>query len=239
MHTLLMMDGHSSTMRLIFAPLLMLLLASGCLETQSGQEGPDEAPGPALQMPQPPPDPPDLGLIKSLVVNHTNVERARHGLPALAYDAQLEAVALWQSRCLSDNDLFQHDSALCGTLEERFVMFNISDAPGENLHYSYAVATIYPDSGEPAGYHTELELASTAVRGWMDSPTHRANILHQDYTHMGVGVLFDEKYRLYITQNFLIEEPCGWASEPCCQLDRSTRYCYAPWDCDVQGMVCG
>jgi uncharacterized protein YkwD len=38
--------------------------------------------------------------------------------------------------------------------------------------------------------------------GLMNSPGHKANILHKDYGRLGVGVLDGGKYGLMITQNF-------------------------------------
>lgn len=39
------------------------------------------------------------------------------------------------------------------------------------------------------------------MRGWMDSPGHRANILRDTYTHLGVGIAL-QMDKLYITQAF-------------------------------------
>ena len=59
------------------------------------------------------------------------------------------------------------------------------------------VARIYGDAGSPGGAE---ETAAQAEVALMASPTHRANILHPDYTHLGVGVADDG--RVIYTQLF-------------------------------------
>jgi len=44
--------------------------------------------------------------------------------------------------------------------------------------------------------------AAEVVRGWMDSPGHRRNILNADFGRLGVGVTISEEGRLYWTQLF-------------------------------------
>jgi uncharacterized protein YkwD len=49
-----------------------------------------------------------------------------------------------------------------------------------------------------AGQRTPAEV----VRGWMDSPGHRANILDRDLTQIGVGRVEGGSYGVYWTQVF-------------------------------------
>ena len=46
--------------------------------------------------------------------------------------------------------------------------------------------------------------AEETMRGWMNSPGHRANILNADYTELGVGYVFDKNsyYKHYWVQIF-------------------------------------
>jgi uncharacterized protein YkwD len=37
---------------------------------------------------------------------------------------------------------------------------------------------------------------------WLDSKTHRGNILDKDYTEVGIGVAINEKGVIYFTQDF-------------------------------------
>ncbi|WP_141725024.1 CAP domain-containing protein, partial [Streptomyces niveus] len=44
--------------------------------------------------------------------------------------------------------------------------------------------------------------AAEVVRGWMDSPGHRANILKPDFTHIGIGLRGGGEMATYWTQLF-------------------------------------
>ncbi len=64
----------------------------------------------------------------------------------------------------------------------------------------------YPDSptlgGENVayGYPTLEEM----YQGWYDSPGHYANMFNPDYTHIGIGVAYDDGGAPYGTQNFAV-----------------------------------
>ena len=45
------------------------------------------------------------------------------------------------------------------------------------------------------------DLADRFVKMWMDSPAHRANVLHPGYAYTGVGV-YGDRDRVYATQLF-------------------------------------
>ena len=51
-------------------------------------------------------------------------------------------------------------------------------------------------------WFTEEEIAQRIVRGWMDSPGHRANILDGSYTAGGIGIVEVNDYFI-ITHNFV------------------------------------
>jgi uncharacterized protein YkwD len=45
--------------------------------------------------------------------------------------------------------------------------------------------------------------AQTAVREWLNSPSHRRNLLNPRYTVGGVGIAQGEKGTIYVTQVYL------------------------------------
>jgi uncharacterized protein YkwD len=45
-------------------------------------------------------------------------------------------------------------------------------------------------------------ITGTTLKGWMDSDSHRENILQNDYTREGVGVAIGSDDKVYITQVF-------------------------------------
>jgi len=181
---------------------------------------------------------PDLDKVEELVFKYTDEERAGHGLGPLSYDASLEEMAQWQSECLVKYNIYEHDSAECGTVDERVEQFGIGDSTGENLFLAWDSPSYY-DSGAPAGYYTEEEIARIIVDGWMDSPTHRENILDARYTHMGLGFDYRNDHAIIVTQNFLIKENCGWKDEPCCAYENDIYGCYEQWTCNWDILECG
>lgn len=50
------------------------------------------------------------------------------------------------------------------------------------------------------GYPTPEEM----YQGWYDSPGHYANMFNPDYTHIGIGVAYDDGGAPYGTQNFAV-----------------------------------
>ncbi|WP_047981375.1 CAP domain-containing protein [Ornithinibacillus contaminans] len=110
----------------------------------------------------------------------TNVIRSSFQKDTLTWEDSVSEVAFLHSKDMAENNYFSHYSLNGYGLKERLEEKNVSYfAAGENIAAQYVDA--------PA-----------AVEGWLNSEGHREALLHDDYTHLGVGV-----YRLYYTQNFL------------------------------------
>lgn len=112
----------------------------------------------------------------------SNVYRNRFDQSALIYDEQVSEVAFLHSKDMDQNHYFSHYSqdgkGLKERLEEKEVYYL---SAGENI----------------AAQHTD---GPAAVEGWLNSEGHREALLHDEYTHLGVGVS-----HLYYTQNFLLK----------------------------------
>ena len=105
----------------------------------------------------------------SEVINLTNQERAKSGLPALMADTQLSGVA--QKKCLDmqQNNYFSHTSPTYGSPFDMMRDFGVTyDAAGENI---------------AQGQSTPQKV----VQAWMNSEGHRKNIMSNSFTHIGVG----------------------------------------------------
>ena len=114
------------------------------------------------------------------VTRLVNLERAKAGCGPVRTDDRLTAAARGHSRDMVDRDYFSHTSPE-------------GKGPGDR-----AAAAGYPRwSGEniAAGYPTP----EAVVRGWMDSPGHRANILNCQSKATGVG--YDARENMW-TQMF-------------------------------------
>ncbi|MCA6091211.1 CAP domain-containing protein [Streptomyces sp. SCA3-4] len=114
----------------------------------------------------------------------TNAERRVAGLPPLAADRRLASAAGAHSADMAGRDFFSHTTP---EGHEPWDRARAAGAPhratGENI---------------ACGQRTSAEV----VRGWMDSPGHRANILTPGFTHLGVGYATGGRAGTYWTQLF-------------------------------------
>jgi len=141
-----------------------------------------------------------------------NQERNAQGLPPLVPESRLAIMARQHSKEMAVLNYFSHISPVVGfeTLAARAAQAGITDWSllGENIA---AAATFFirpPDRitdwsllGENINEVSGFALDIMAL--WMDSPGHRANILDNTFTHIGVGIFFDPNdWEYLLTQNF-------------------------------------
>ncbi|MCB5262871.1 MAG: CAP domain-containing protein [Candidatus Cloacimonetes bacterium] len=120
----------------------------------------------------------------------TNIERTRYSLRPLSYDPGLATLARYHSDNMQKRDFFAHrdhqGDEVAGRQKKYYPVMVLSNI-GENIGR-------FRNS---AGTFTPQELVS----GWMNSPSHRENILHPEYTHLGVGISL-QGGTMYATQDF-------------------------------------
>ncbi|MDQ5951369.1 MAG: hypothetical protein QG639_646 [Patescibacteria group bacterium] len=105
------------------------------------------------------------------VVSQTNAERAKAGLPALNYNAELSLAATAKANDMFAKQYWAHQSPE-GVEPWKF----IADAG-----YSYTAA------GENLA--RDFMLTPDMIAAWMASPTHAANIMNARYQEIGVAVV--------------------------------------------------
>ncbi len=105
--------------------------------------------------------------------------RANNGLGAVTLDPELMRLAGEQARTMAARDKLDHDA---GKPFQDRIQKSGFDA-------GVAVENI------GAGYHTLAE----AFSGWRDSPPHRANMLNQNVTRMGIAAAYSpqSKYKVF------------------------------------------
>ena len=142
------------------------------------------APAPAAPAPQPAapakqqqaapaPATGEAGQFVQQVIDLTNQQRAKNGLPALKADTQLSGVAQKKSQDMAQNNYFSHTSPTYGSPFDMMRDFGVSyKSAGENI---------------AQGQRTPQEV----VNAWMNSEGHRKNILSNNFTHIGVGYVTD------------------------------------------------
>lgn len=103
------------------------------------------------------------------VIELTNAERRKNGLPEFQADTQLSNVAKVKSDDMQQNNYFSHTSPTHGSPFDMIRDHGVSySSAGENI---------------AQGQQTPEQV----VQSWMNSEGHRKNILSSDFTHIGVG----------------------------------------------------
>ncbi|MCM3725506.1 CAP domain-containing protein [Neobacillus cucumis] len=103
------------------------------------------------------------------VIDLTNQQRTKNGLPALKADTQLSGVAQKKAVDMQQNHYFSHTSPTYGSPFDMMRDFGVTyKSAGENI---------------AQGQRTPQEV----VTAWMNSEGHRKNILSANFTHIGVG----------------------------------------------------
>jgi uncharacterized YkwD family protein len=110
-----------------------------------------------------------IGKFAMQVIDLTNVERKKNGLPPLKADAALSKVAQTKSNDMETKHYFSHTSPTYGSPFDMMRDFGVTyRTAGENIAM-----------GQPT--------AQEVVNAWMNSEGHRKNILSPNYTNIGVG----------------------------------------------------
>lgn len=110
------------------------------------------------------------------IYNAVNAERAKLGLAPLAWDVELVATA--NVRAAECSRVFSHtrpDGTPWYTVNAKIMM-------GENLAYGF-------------------NDTNSLMRSWMNSPTHRANIVDASFVRVGISV-YKVNGKLYFAQEF-------------------------------------
>ena len=107
-----------------------------------------------------------------LILLHHDEYREQNGLQPLTLDADLCIAAQWMAEDMADKGYMAHtDSIYRNPVTRVRELTNFgSKYIGENVGVGYT----------PEGI----------TNGWMQSPGHRANILHGDYNRIGIGYYF-------------------------------------------------
>lgn len=127
-----------------------------------------------------------------------NAERTKRGVPALAWDARLAAIARAHSEDMARRHFFNHvnpdgeDPTARGRRAGYDCRKKLSSTEdriglGENL---------YEISG-----NAPVDVARQSVKGWMNSPGHRQNILERGYSKSGIGIAVSGD-QVFVTQLF-------------------------------------
>ena len=123
-----------------------------------------------------------LGLI--------NAERANQGLPAYSMQGQLQTAARNHSTDMACNAFFSHTGSDGSSVGQR--------VSGQGYSWSWVGENIF------ASGNTSASAPQNAFDWWMNSAPHRANLLHPQFIHIGLGYIYEPNspYRGYFTAVF-------------------------------------
>ncbi len=111
-----------------------------------------------------------------------NQERSKVGAGELQWDDKLAAVAVQHAQLMAEHKQLSHQFPGEPPLKQRLIATGLHfNSSGENVALAQWVRDLHED--------------------WMLSPPHRANMLHQDYNAVGIGVV-RRGDDLYAVQDF-------------------------------------
>lgn len=173
---------------------------------------------------------PNYALLNAAVFFATNEARAKKNLPLYQYSESLEKAAAFHSDAMRADRFFNHVNKADKdnrTPEQRIANQggdfkgtgeNILEMPpfktGPNGEYEVkrnddGTYSFLQASGKPLKVLTYGDFGKAAVKLWMKSPEHKANILNKQFTHLGCGNSIEEdpyKFKslpmVLVTQNF-------------------------------------
>jgi len=123
----------------------------------------------------------NLIVLQQQMIDMTNAQRQANGMPALQADEELARIALAHAQDMVKRGYFAHITPEGVDLRGRFEQQGVeANWIGENIQFNT---------------QPEDKTVSAAVEWLMNSAPHRANMLHERFNHIGVGVA---------------EEPPGW-----------------------------
>ncbi|WP_158582908.1 S-layer homology domain-containing protein [Lysinibacillus yapensis] len=113
-----------------------------------------------------------------------NAERKKQGLSALKTDQQLTQLAVVKASDMIEHHYFEHYSPNYGNAWDLAGVFDYSFTTiGENIARNY-------------------KSPETVVEAWLKSPSHKKNIMNQNYTNIGIACMKSDNGEYYWVQLF-------------------------------------
>ena len=130
-----------------------------------------------------------LDSFEAQIVRRINEERAKKKSPPLSINERLNATADQKSRDMLERNYFSHKNP-----EGDFIWKQMKK---NGYAYRYAGENLARNFSE----------ADSVVSAWMQSESHRKNILGNNFDEIGIGVEKDGQGRFYITSLFGKKRP--------------------------------
>jgi uncharacterized protein YkwD len=162
------------------------------------------------------PGEPDIRIptLEHRVHDLINKQRVEQNLTALSFVDRLSTIARGHSRDMGARRFFSHTNpdGLDPTARGRLAGFTcrkqissgtFREGLGENLYQDNLYNRVRVIGTERSyDWNTSEDIAVRSVRGWMNSPGHRHNILDKGYSQTGIGIAITGDDKVFITQLF-------------------------------------
>ena len=142
---------------------------------------------------------PEYAAAERKIFELTNAERVRNGLRPLILDFCISQIARAHAQTMANDNNMSHVIAGNGPIERMKNAGIPFLAVYENIH-NWVASSNGQAVWDTASYPNQ------ALGFWTTSPTHRANLLNPDVTHIGIGVgavRLGNQGMLTSTQNFI------------------------------------
>ena len=124
--------------------------------------------------------------IREIIHEKVNVRRREMGVSELRYSTSIESIAQNKASMMAKHEYLDHTDIHGNSTNDR--LRGTCSINGENL----AKTTVTTNN---------LEVAEEVVDGWMDSQSHRENIVRDIFDNQGIGVAMSDS-AVYIALNF-------------------------------------
>ena len=140
-----------------------------------------------------------------------NVQRQANNREALAWDEALANLARAHSEDMAKRGYFKHvnPEGLSPMKRAEAAGYKLCQLIGENIYQNNLYSRVITEKKRTTyDWNSMDKIAATTIKGWMDSPSHRQNILDKNYTREAVGLAIGDDDKIYVTQMF-----CGTEAE--------------------------
>jgi uncharacterized protein YkwD len=140
-----------------------------------------------------------------------NLQRKANDQAPLTWDDELSKIARAHSEDMAKRKYFKHTDPEGLTPMKRAAAagYKVCRLMGENIFQNNLYSRVIEErkrktTEKTYDWNSPQTIASTTLKGWMDSEGHRQDILDKNYTREGIGIAVadDDDGKVYITQMF-------------------------------------
>ena len=194
--------NEKNLLKIISAFILCVLYITGIAESREKDALSYRSSGPDI----------DIAQLENKIHDLVNKERAKRGLSALLKDKSLGKVARKYSQDMVERNFFSHNDPDGRCFYDRYKAEgfvcsiktgNTTCLGAENIAQAILYSSsVYKEGKTFYSWKTEEKIAESVVKLWMSSKGHKTNILTPYFKRQGIGVVFSDDGKAYITENF-------------------------------------